>query len=215
MTDANEICTIGDTKSYHYIKPVEEAVWRKFPWRAFLLGLLRLVVSVMCLWHGSSQMEMRRDGTVTTKRTVSRRYKYLKYSHSSVIVPVLKLSLVGTPELTLVSAASSLGLLVAIVLNHVRKLRGYQTLIKGEADWRSFQRSLFLATVVLTMLELLFTVTDMVANISETLYHAHLLLTKVGLAESATFLTLAANLNGILLYLWFGGLRFKNELISW
>ncbi|KAG8241026.1 hypothetical protein J6590_048876 [Homalodisca vitripennis] len=214
MYDANEVCTIGDTKSYHCIKPVEAAVWRKFPWRAFLLGFLRLVVSVMCLWHGSSQMEMRRDGTVTTKRTVSRRYKYLKYSHSSV-VPVLKLSLVGTPELTLVSAASSLGLLVAITLNHVRMLRGYQTFVKGEADRRSFQRSLFLATVILTMLELLFTVTDMVANISETLYHTHLLLTKVGLAESVTFLTLATNLNGILLYLWFGGLRFNNELISW
>uniref|UniRef100_A0A1B6ERL6 Uncharacterized protein n=1 Tax=Cuerna arida TaxID=1464854 RepID=A0A1B6ERL6_9HEMI len=214
MSDADKVCTIGDTKSYHYVKPVEVAVWRKFPWRAFLLGLLRLVVSVMCLWYGSSQMEMRGDGTVTTKRTVKRRYKYLKYSHSSVIVPVLKLSLVGTPELNLISAASSLGLLVAIVLNLMSRLRNYQRPVKGEADQRSSQSRLFLATVALTMIELLFTATDMVANISLTLYHTHLLLTKVGLSESATFLTLATSLNGILLYLWFGGLHFKKELIS-
>uniref|UniRef100_A0A1B6MDU7 Uncharacterized protein n=1 Tax=Graphocephala atropunctata TaxID=36148 RepID=A0A1B6MDU7_9HEMI len=214
MSETDELCGIGDRKSDYQIKPFEAAVCRKFPWRAFLLGGVRLAMCVVCLWHGSSQLVLRGDGKTTTKRIISNKYRYLKYSYTSNMVPVLMLSLMGSPELTHISTASAVGLLLAIIVHYIGSLLGYQRPTQGEINQKSFSSHVIVTTVTLTVFGLLFTAVDLVSNFCDTLIHAHLLLVRVGVPECAAFLALSTSINGILFYLWSGGLHFQKELIS-
>lgn len=201
-------CKSGFDNEEEIFKSEPSKMINAFPWRALLLSLSRLLVCLVSLVNGSSQFLLRADGSLTTKHIVKNKYKYLKYSHSSNTVSVLSLSLLSDPILCCVTALSAFNLLVAIALSYGRTSKS-QNNSKEEKNKTFLDFFIF----ILITVELIFSATDMIKNISETMNHAHLLNDYVSIYEGLSFLLTASIVSGFQIFFWFGGLDFLNNFL--
>lgn len=187
-------------------------VKKTFPWRALLLSVSRLLVCLFSFVYGSSTLVLKADGSLGTKQLVKNKYKYLKYSHNSITVPVLSLSLLNDPTHCSVAALSSFSLLVAVVLSYKRTSKPQNASGEGKIKNETPKIMDFLI-FILTSLELIFSATDMINNTSEALNHAHLLINYVSIYEGLAFLMTTSIITGFQIYFWFGGLDFVNNFL--